>query len=190
MAGAAITRTVQDGAGNAITGAIVEIRAEISGAPLAQLYSDRALLNSLGNPYTAPTAQFTVYLAAGRYRIDITHDGITATERDAVALEDVPEDEAVDVTEVTSGASYDAGADDREIYVNKTVGSATQINLPTAVGRTDPISIIDGKGDASTNPITIVPNGAQTIMGQSSYVINFDRGSITLKPHQDGKWYA
>jgi hypothetical protein len=41
------------------------------------------------------------------------------------------------------------------ILVNKTVGSPTTLNMPTLVGQWQEFVVIDGKGDASVNPITI-----------------------------------
>lgn len=88
MALAAITRTVLDASGNATAGGSVEIRSEASGV-LAVLYSDRAGASPIGNPFTAGAAQFTAYMSPGRYRVDITVAGNTATERDIVAFDDV-----------------------------------------------------------------------------------------------------
>jgi len=59
------------------------------------------------------------------------------------------------------------------LIVNKTVGEATQITLPA---RSSPpanrfVIISDGKGDAATNNITVVP-AAGTITGLTSIVLN------------------
>ena len=76
------------------------------------------------------------------------------------------------------------------VEVNKTVGEATTVNLPLASARASgrSIKIVDGKGDASSNALTITPAGADTIVGLSTYVINFDRGSVDLLPNfnEDG----
>jgi hypothetical protein len=189
MALAAITRTVQDGSGNAVAGASVEIRAEIAGAPLVALYSDRAGLTPIGNPYTAPAAQFTVYLAEAVVRIDVTASGASSTERYAVAIEDVPGEPTLQITEVTAAGPYNMTAADDVILINQTVGAPMTVNLLTSVGRTRPIKIVDKKGDASTNAITIDANGTETIIGQLTYPINFDFGSVTLNPDQAGGWY-
>ena len=192
MALAAITRVVQDDEGNAVSGATVEIRREISGAPLVSLFSDRDGLNSIVNPYTAPTAQFTVFSSPGTYRIDITVGSETVTERYVVALEDVPGEESIEITEVTSGSTYQMLESDRIIYINKTVPGPITVTLVTAVGRTDDVQIVDGRGDAATNPITIVGAGSpgEPIIGRTDgVVINMNRGSLKLNPHQDGKWF-
>lgn len=121
MALAAITRTVLDAAGNATSGGSVEIRNEVGGA-LATLFSDRAGASAIGNPFTAGAAQFTAYMSAGRYRVDITVAGNTATERDIVALDDVPLSGAItsSVVSVASAVSLTNG-----VSVN-----VTSISLP------------------------------------------------------------
>jgi hypothetical protein len=40
--------------------------------------------------------------------------------------------------------------------------------------------IVDGKGDAATNNITITPDGSETINGAATYVINGDRNGIII----------
>jgi hypothetical protein len=86
--------------------------------------------------------------------------------------------------------TVDAVSDDT-IFINKTVGAATTVNLPAAATRSGAIKIVDGKLDAATNNITITPNGAETIMGLSTYVIRFNGGSVSLSPRPDGAgWYV
>ena len=85
-------------------------------------------------------------------------------------------------------------ADDEDadvIVINKTVGAATSVALPTAVARTRAITIVDKKGDAATNNITISPKAAsgQLIMGGATYVIDSNGASITLRPYADGSGY-
>jgi len=66
------------------------------------------------------------------------------------------------------------------IIVNKTVGAATTITLPTIA--TAPKGVIltikDGKGDAATNNITV--SGDVNIDGAASYVINTAYGVLRL----------
>lgn len=79
---------------------------------------------------------------------------------------------------------------DDTILVNKTVGAATTVNLVTSAGRTRPLTIVDLKGDAGTNAITIVPDGAETIVGLAEWVIGNNQGSVRLRPRPDGLgWY-
>lgn len=94
---------------------------------------------------------------------------------------------------VTSGSiTVDVDTDDI-IYIDKTVGAATAVALPSVANRESdrPITIVDAKGDAGTNAITITPDGSDTINGQANYVIEFDHGIITLRPYASGnKWIA
>lgn len=99
---------------------------------------------------------------------------------------------AVDAQEVTQRVHTAAGAvtvadDDVDIViVNKTVGAATTVNLPTAASRKKPVRIVDGKYDAATNNITLDAFGSETIMGALTYVIDQDGGSIIVTPLADG----
>jgi hypothetical protein len=91
----------------------------------------------------------------------------------------------------TAAGAVTVTADDVDvIFVNKTAGEATTVNLPPAANRTKAIRIVDAKGDAGTNNITIEGDGAETVMGAANYVIDFNHGSITLTPLPDGSgWY-
>jgi len=60
-----------------------------------------------------------------------------------------------------------------------TVPSAVAVNLATGVDG-QYICLIDGTGDASTNPITITASGSETINGIGSIVLDVDYGSIVL----------
>ena len=63
--------------------------------------------------------------------------------------------------------------------VNKGTGAATQVTLPPHAGNGGlfPIVfVVDGKGDAQTHNITVVPSGSDTINGGSSHVINTNFG--------------
>lgn len=97
--------------------------------------------------------------------------------------------------EVTAAGAITATAVDEVILVNKTVGAATTVNLPTAASvlaqttRTTFLIVIkDHKGDAETNNITIVPNGAETIDGQASVVIASNKGAIAVRPVSGTGW--
>lgn len=74
-------------------------------------------------------------------------------------------------------------ARERAVFVNKTSGAATTITLPPiSAGSTGRrlITVLDQKGDAATNNITVTPNGGDTIMGAASYVIARNYGAVTL----------
>ena len=55
------------------------------------------------------------------------------------------------------------------------------MGITLAAGITNQIQIIkDERGSASTQNITVTPNGAETIDGQSSVILSTDYGSFTL----------
>lgn len=90
---------------------------------------------------------------------------------------------------VTAAGAVTVDADDDDIVeIKKTVGAATTVQLPLSSARTTgrSIKIVDGKGDASSNALTITPAGADTIVGLTTYVINFDRGSVEMLPNFNG----
>lgn len=65
--------TVTDAAGNVLPGASVEVRREVSGAPLASLFADREGVTSSGNPFFADADGFAAFhVAGGAYRITVT----------------------------------------------------------------------------------------------------------------------
>jgi hypothetical protein len=60
------------------------------------------------------------------------------------------------------------------VIVKKTTGQATAVTLPKAAlekpGRT--VLVVDGKGDAATNNITVRGAGADTINGGATFVLS------------------
>ena len=71
---------------------------------------------------------------------------------------------------VTSGATVVLNSNSRKVIINKSVGSATNITLPTSPKLGQTVLIKDGKGDAKTNNITIDPSPT-TIDGFSSIIM-------------------
>lgn len=86
--------------------------------------------------------------------------------------------------EVTSGASAAVLTNAKTVRVNKTIGSATTLTMPLAAAMVpvESILIVDWKGDAGTNNITINPSGTEKIQGLSSWAITSDYGSVCLRP--------
>lgn len=69
---------------------------------------------------------------------------------------------------------------------------ACTVNLPAASTREAgrPFKIIDYALDADSAAKTIVPNGVETILGLSSWVLDFRGASVELYPRPDGGgWY-
>jgi hypothetical protein len=84
---------------------------------------------------------------------------------------------------ITAGATYSAGINDKLIAVNKTVGSATTITLPLSSVKVGPVRIVDFKGDAGTNNITVNVSGSDKLNGNlASWKIAGDGASILLTP--------
>jgi hypothetical protein len=90
------TGLVQDALGNAVAGALVEVRLESNGA-LAVLYADREGTIGLSNPFTAAEATAFFHAGGGSYRVTAIKGGLqqiwryvavgTAGEADIEALQ-------------------------------------------------------------------------------------------------------
>lgn len=92
---------------------------------------------------------------------------------------------------ITSGTTVTVAAADGLIIINKTVGSATTVNLPASSSKIGPVKIVDWKGDAYTNNITINAVGSDKLNGNlTSWTIGADGGSIVLTPLINGTGYA
>lgn len=97
---------------------------------------------------------------------------LTGTTLDVVSLAPRVVTAAGDVTLTTADRN-------KVVVINKTVGAATTVNFPSSPTAGDTYTTKDGKGDAVTNNITLNPDGATTIDGSATYIINENYGSIT-----------
>lgn len=70
-------------------------------------------------------------------------------------------------------------ATDCVLVVDLAVAGVSTVNLPAGAAK-QVMYIVDGKGDAGTNNITVTPNGIQTIAGSATYVMNSARQTIML----------
>jgi hypothetical protein len=88
---------------------------------------------------------------------------------------------------VTASGAVTAAPTDDIIIINKTSGAATTVNVDWSA-QTRPLTIVDGKGDAGTNNITIVPSAGQTQYGIANYqvIIDGNGGQVTLTPLSGG----
>lgn len=92
--------------------------------------------------------------------------------------------------DITSGDVTVQNADGL-IKINKTIGAATSVTLPLASLKVGPVKVVDWKGDAGTNNITIICSGSDKFNGNlSSWKIAADGGSIVFTPLKDGTGYA
>jgi hypothetical protein len=80
------------------------------------------------------------------------------------------------VNVVTASGSVTCGASDDVVIVNKGTGEATAVTLPASPAVGKQVVVKDGKGDASTNNITVSADSG-TIDGASSQVIDGDYGA-------------
>jgi hypothetical protein len=119
-------------------------------------------------------------------------DGVdTLVDFDGNRFKRVSIDTSQSQRKITIAGNVTVSADDSDIIViAKTVGAATTVTLPPAADRTKSVRIVDGKYDAATNNITILPfqesPQVETIMGGTQYVIDSNGASITLTPLADG----
>lgn len=117
-----------------------------------------------------------------------------ATDTDTLFVFDgaqnVPVAGHTNVTNVNA-ATYNVLPEDHILHVTYTgTGAVTSIDLKTAQtikGRL--IVVKDAGGNAAANNITITTEGAQTIDGAATYVINANYGKVTL--YCDGSnWFV
>lgn len=93
------------------------------------------------------------------------------------------------ITFVTSGATYNSVGTDTRILVNKTVGSATTVNLLAGNSYSQPVLVKDEKGDADVNPITInYPGTYDGVAGPIT--ISTAYGYVWFNPLPTGNFYA
>lgn len=70
--------------------------------------------------------------------------------------------------------------------INCNIAGAATCALPASAGRVGAPLTFKDLGQASTHPIVITPNGAETIDGAATYTLNNNRQGVTLVPFNDG----
>lgn len=97
---------------------------------------------------------------------------------------------AITPTIVTTAQSpYTPTAADRILLVNSTAGPVTINMQPQAARNGLDLVVKDDKGQSVTNNISVVRNGAETIDGLTTYLIDSNYGSATFSP-QTGGYYV
>jgi hypothetical protein len=91
------------------------------------------------------------------------------------------------VKTLTAAGPYTSLPTDDVLIVNQTAGAPFTVNVDWST-RQKPLRVVDGKGDANTNNITITPAAGQTQLASVnySYIIDGNGGSITLTPLPNG----
>lgn len=163
---AVYNKTVTDAAGAPVVGAHVEVRREISGQPLAALYSDRAGTAGKTNPFdTDANGDLSFFVTGGAYQVRIYTgpSGAPTTEKifryEAIGLSAETDGLGVKSQRTVTAAGTDTMTDDDVdmVLINKTVAAASRVVLPLSSGRTRDIEIVDRKYDAASNNIKVVP---------------------------------
>jgi hypothetical protein len=83
------------------------------------------------------------------------------------------------VRKATSSPVTVSATTDCVVVTDLTVAGAVTVNLPAGASK-QLFIIIDGKGDAATNNITINRNGTDTIKGATSLVLSHNRDAVVL----------
>jgi hypothetical protein len=81
---------------------------------------------------------------------------------------------------VTAAGAVTVTTADYTVYINKTVGAATTVNLPASPATGLEFRFKDLKGDANVNNITLTP-ASGTIDGAATYVMNVARQATKIQ---------
>lgn len=119
-----------------------------------------------GTSYSVPQAGETGWSNLTNYLVALQNAQGTTAQKVATRI--------ATATPITVASSTDT-----IIIVDLASPGATLVNLPAGVlGQY--FAVVDGKGDAATNNITVDPNLTQNINGASTYVINKNRAGIVF----------
>src|SRR5689334_15991989 len=126
----------QDESGNLMAGAEIEVRAEVPGTPLVQLFNDPdgAPGHAIGNPYTSADGIIYFHVpTAGAYQIKATLGGDTRTIRFEQIGPPAIQNALGPETEVTTG-SHTVGLEPF-ITIKRAAPTLTEITLPAVADR-------------------------------------------------------
>jgi hypothetical protein len=100
-----------------------------------------------------------------------------------IAVDDFIASTAGNVQQITAGGAQTIEETAAVVLVNQTVGAAITLTLPLSAAKVGPVKIVDMKGDAATNNITVVPAGAEAFQaGITSWTIGSDAASAVFSP--------
>ncbi len=120
-----------------------------------------------GTTYAIPASGETGWSALSTFLIALGN-GAAVTEEMKQAMR------VATTTPVTVSATTDC-----VVATKLAAPGAVAVNLPAGVNG-QMFAIVDQLGDAATNNITITPNGAETINGAATYVMNQNNESVIL----------
>jgi hypothetical protein len=95
---------------------------------------------------------------------------------DIIGLND-PDVDAITFATVTASSTTLSSA--ANMILANAVSNAITVNLPAASTRTNLVYRIK-KTDASTNRVTIVPNGSETIDGSQNLILQFQNSAVDI----------
>ena len=163
--------TIVDDAGNIQTGATVTVRREVSGSPLASLFSDRAGASSTGNPVTADSEGFaSFHVAGGAYQITAEKGSFSRTWRYVgvgLASEYDAPPIGVSYQFSTETTDSDPGAGFFRLN-NATPGSATELYIDNTdydlANQTSWLDALDDAGESTDRGLLYIRSVAQGAM--------------------------
>lgn len=129
-----------------------------------------------GTTYSVPEAREVGWSALTNYLVDLANAQVSGGPQSGNLR-----------TAVTSPVTVSATTD-YTVVTDLTVAGPVAVDLPVGVDELL-ILVVDGKGDASTNNVTITPNGAETINGDATYVIEENNEAVMLQYNASAsKW--
>lgn len=122
-----------------------------------------------------------------RVKLSVTTDDVLAisgTASNLVKVTGTYEDGSEGAVTITNAESpYSITSNDKYLGVNTSSGAVTITLLAIANAPVRPITITDESGNAATNTITIDGNGGETINGETTFVLNQNYNSLTIRPN-------
>ncbi|MEY4760318.1 MAG: hypothetical protein RLZZ200_174 [Pseudomonadota bacterium] len=103
----------------------------------------------------------------------------------ATAADSVP----YNIKTVTT-SPYNAVADEDLVYTNLVATAGCSVVLPTTAALGHEVLVLDGKGDAASNNVTVTVASGGTINGGASYVISTNKGGARLVKVAATEWRA
>lgn len=150
----------------------------------AALQNDESAAAALTALVSANTSQISARVPSGNAG---AANGAAVLGSDGkVPTAQLPPPASVTIRPITGAGSVTVLASDAGgfIIINKTTGEATPVILLDGVR----VTIVDGKGDAATNPITLTPPANGSINGQPTIVMSSAYDALGVLSYGGGKF--